>query len=150
VPRIYEPDHLRSTHVADVMTRDVKVVRASEPMTVVRQRIENGQHSAYPIVEDDQRLVGIISRQDLLRDGDGSHALRDLASTDVVTASPDEPLVAVLRRLVDEQVDHVPVVEDGDRLVGMVTRTDLLHARARHLRSDEHDGHRLRLWRRTA
>lgn len=143
VPRIYEPDHLRSTHVGDVMTRDVQVVQADDPMTTVRERIEHGTHSAYPVLDGDGGLVGIISRQDLLRYGDDSHTLADLASTDVVTATPDEPLVAVLQRIVDEQVDHVPVV-DEDRLVGMITRTDILHARAHHLRSDQHDGVRLR------
>lgn len=88
-------------------------------------------------------LVGIISRQDLLRDNDQAHSLQEVASRDVVTTSPDDPLTSALRTLVDENVDHLPVVADG-KLVGMLTRTDILHYRARQLRADEHDGHRLR------
>ena len=149
VPRIYEPDHLRSTHVSDVMTRDVDVVCDTDSVAAVVRRFEHGPHSAYPIINDGGVLIGIVSRHDVLRDGESVSSLADLASTDVVTASPDEPLVAVLSRFVDEGIDHIPVV-DGDQLVGMVTRTDILHARARHLRSDEHDGHLLRLRRKTA
>ena len=47
--------------------------------------------------------------------------------TDVVTVRPDDPLERVVDVMLEEAVEHVPVV-DGRRLVGICTRTDLLRA----------------------
>ena len=44
--------------------------------------------------------------------------------------SPTDTVADALQRMIEEQVDHLPVV-DGDRLVGMCTRTDVLHTRRR-------------------
>ena len=55
----------------------------------------------------------------------------DCASRDVVSVGPDDPALTALQVMVDEGVEHVPVV-DGDRLVGICTRTDLLKVRQAH------------------
>jgi H+/Cl- antiporter ClcA len=146
VPKMYEPDHLRSTRVSDVMTREVDVMRADDTLDAVRQRLETGRHSAYPLVDGGRELVGIVTRADLLTADRDAARLADIASTDVVTVGPDDSVLAALQRITDEGVDHVPVVAQHE-LVGIVTRSDVLRARAEQLRADEHDGHRLRLWR---
>jgi CBS domain-containing protein len=53
-----------------------------------------------------------------------------------VAVAPDDVALTVLQRMLDEEVDHVPVVADG-RLVGICTRTDLLRARHRLGAADE-------------
>ena len=50
----------------------------------------------------------------------------------MVTVEADDSVLHALRLMLDEDVDHLPVV-DGGRLVGMCTRTDVLHARGRQL-----------------
>jgi H+/Cl- antiporter ClcA/predicted transcriptional regulator len=143
VPRGYEPDYLRSATVRDVMTSAVETVDADETVDDVRERFFGGRHSAYPLVED-RRLVGIVGQTDVMDpDLDGRSPVTDVAEHSVVTASSHESVLDVLRRVLEERVDHIPVVDDGE-LVGIVTRTDILRARAEHLRADEHDGHRLR------
>ena len=52
----------------------------------------------------------------------------DVATTEVVTVSPATTLQTALNRMVEEGVEHLPVV-DGDALVGICTRTDILRAR---------------------
>ena len=55
---------------------------------------------------------------------------------DLVSVTPDDTAMVVLQRIIDEAVDHVPVVVDG-RVVGICTRTDLLRARHAAAAADE-------------
>ena len=66
-------------------------------------------------------------------DADSADALLDHASSQVVTVGPDDSAQSVLRVMVDEHVEHVPVVDDHGDLLGICTRTDLLKVRRRQL-----------------
>jgi H+/Cl- antiporter ClcA len=128
VGRHYGVDPFTSAQVADIMTTDVQVFPATITVGEVRERFANGGHGAYPIVEDD-RVIGIVARGDLLRDGCAADELLvDHASTQVVTVMPAQRAQEALRLMVDESVDHLPVVDDH-RLIGICTRTDLLKVR---------------------
>jgi H+/Cl- antiporter ClcA len=140
VPREYEPDVLRSTAVAEVMTRDVVTIASDASVGDARARFGFGRHSAYPLVDGDGRCVGIVTRGDLLSAGvDGQVPVTSIASTNVVSVRPDVTLLDVLARLLDEDVDHLPVLDADDRLVGICTRTDILRGRAGHLAHDRTD-----------
>ncbi len=129
----YEVDVLQTTMVRDVMTRDVETLSPDTTIAEGRRRFSNGGHGAYPIVDEQGRVAGIVSRGDLLRLPDSDLLpLREVASRDVVTVAPDDPLVVALQRMLDDEIEHLPVVLDG-RLVGICTRTDILRARQRHL-----------------
>jgi CBS domain-containing protein len=129
----YGVDVLAGATVVEVMTRDVETLTEHSTMDEARARLERGPHGSYPIVDDTGRCVGIVAREDLLtRDHGPTTTLADVTSTDVVTVSPDDTLLDALTLILDEEVGHLPVVDDG-RLVGLVTRTDILHARTRQL-----------------
>jgi CBS domain-containing protein len=132
VPHGYEPDRLRSTFVREVMSTAVNTIPATATVGDARDAIEDGQHSAYPLVDEGGRCVGIVTRGDVLASADDGGPVTDVASRDVVTVGPDDPVLTVLERMADEQVDHIPVL-DGDRLVGVCTRTDVLRVRSRGL-----------------
>ena len=109
-----------------------------ETVTDARVRIEESPHSAYPIVDASRRCVGIVSRSDLLGpDADPDTPLSSIADTDVVTIAPDATLLTALERIIDEEVDHLPVTDEERRVVGMCTRTDILRARSRHLTAEQ-------------
>ena len=130
VGRHYGVDPFTSAKVADIMTTTVETLPATATVGQVRARFAAGGHGAYPVVDGD-RLVGIVARGDLLRDDcEDDERLIDHASTQVITVRPDDRAQAALRIMVDEAVEHVPVL-DGDRLVGICTRTDLLKVRRR-------------------
>lgn len=134
VPQGYEPDILRNTRVREAMSTPVVTLSSRATIAEARQRVASGEHGAYPLVDAGQRCVGIVTRGDLLASGDddGSAPVSEVASHDVVTVRPEDSMLTVLERMVDEGVDHLPVVSDG-RLVGLCTRTDVLRARGRHL-----------------
>jgi tRNA nucleotidyltransferase (CCA-adding enzyme) len=86
-------------------------------------------HSGLSVVEDG-RLVGIITRRDVDRAGHHrlSHApVKGFMTRDVVTASLETPVSEIERLMIERDVGRLPVVADG-RVVGVVTRTDLLRA----------------------
>jgi CIC family chloride channel protein len=134
VPQGYEPDVLRGTRVREAMSAPVMTLPADATIAEARLRIESGEHRAYPLVEPDHRCVGIVTRGDLLAAGDedAQAPVGTVASVDVVTVTPDDSMLTVLERMIDEGVDHIPVVSGGT-LVGLCTRTDVLRARGRHL-----------------
>jgi CBS-domain-containing membrane protein len=118
----------------------------------VRRKLADTGHGALPLVDPRGRCVGIVGQSDLLRDEvpDETPAL-GVASTDVVTAKADEPLLTVVEDIVDEGVEHVPVVDSNGRMVGICTRTDVFRVRREHAeherrqlgwRASRRNGHR--------
>jgi CIC family chloride channel protein len=129
IGRHYGVDPFTTVLVQRIMTSPVTTVPMSATVAEVRRRFLSAGHGAFPIVDADDRVVGIVTRGDVLDDdGAPSAPVIDRASTDVVTMGPDEPAMNALQVMLDERVEHVPVIADG-RLVGICTRTDLLKVR---------------------
>src|SRR5438067_914085 len=129
VPSDYYADLLRTTSVREVMTRDVETADADATIGDLAKRFQAGGHGAYPIVDGDGRCVGIIARGDLLRNAWPDDALAGAVSThDVVSVASSDAVMDALQRILEEQIEHLPVIDDG-RLVGICTRTDIMRAR---------------------
>jgi CBS domain-containing protein len=92
-----------------------------------------------PVV-DDGKVVGIVSQQDLFRSallitlGFGRKTtstliktikIKEVMTSKVIAISPDASIKEAARQMIDKKIGCVPVVE-GDRLVGIVTETDML------------------------
>ena len=123
-------DPLRTTAVADVMNRVVDTVGPEELVGEVGDRIARGERGAFPIIDEAGRCVGIVTRRDLLTENlPRDVPVGDVASIDVVTIDPDSNLVDALQKMVEENVDHLPVVMNQE-LVGICTRADIVRARS--------------------
>ncbi|HEX6785589.1 MAG TPA: chloride channel protein [Acidimicrobiales bacterium] len=133
VPGAYHPDPLRATPVRTVMQRDVVTIDADADLAEAERVLARSGHDALPVIDDAGALVGIVSPGDLLEPGlDPGSPVARIAIRDVVVVGADESVYAALSRMVEEGVDHLPVV-DADRLVGICTRADLLQVRIREL-----------------
>ncbi|MFP3909799.1 MAG: CBS domain-containing protein [Halobacteriota archaeon] len=117
--------HLR---VKDIMTaHPVTVI----PETVVREVIDlmfKHRHLGYPVVKD-EKLVGMITLQDVSQAPQDS-TVGDLMSRDIATVSPEDPTYSIFQILNDRDIGRLPVVDDNGRLVGIVSRTDIVRLRA--------------------
>ena len=105
-----------------------------------------GQH-LYPVVNEQQQLRGVITRNDLRKWMDDSHPANETLGdvvTEPVVAHPDEPLRVVVYRMAETGLTRFPVVDRGDerKLVGVIGLRDLLSARTRNL-SEERDRERV-------
>ncbi|MGY1753385.1 CBS domain-containing protein [Blastococcus sp. SYSU D01042] len=133
--------------VRDVMTRDVVTVGPDTSAKYAGELLAERGFAALPVVDDDGRLVGIVAEADVLRDrlprDPRLHLRRDgepeqvvpLLVRGVMTAHvrcvEDRSDVADVARLfVDERLRSAPVL-DGERLVGIVSRRDLLRVLVR-------------------
>jgi chloride channel protein, CIC family len=136
VPTDMRTDVVTTTPVSTVMSRQVVTLPSDATVGDALASVVQSMHSAFPLVDEQEELAGIISRGDLLEAEAATDApVMDLARVDVVTVGPDETVAAAGHRMIAEGVDHLPVV-DGGRLVGMCTRTDLVRGQGLALRSE--------------
>jgi CBS domain-containing protein len=153
ITREYSVDPLERHSVGDVMSRDVVTVRADAH---VKQLVEeyfyaaNGnKHQGYPVVDKDGRLVGMIARSNMLeqwiaRLGKASEGgelgleepiiAYDLIEREAITIYPWESCRVAAERMAQSRVGRLPVVdsEKPGRLLGIITRSDLLKPREIH------------------
>lgn len=124
-----EPD--RSWSVADVMTTDVVGVTPELSLSELVQLFIDRGISGAPVLEAD-RVVGIVSKTDVVRAFDGQPVrVRDIMSPVTLVLSAASSLEHAAAVMAFEGMHRVPVVSDGNEVVGLVTSLDLLRWMAR-------------------
>ncbi|KUO06356.1 hypothetical protein AQJ67_02070 [Streptomyces caeruleatus] len=137
------------------MTLPVVAVGRDARFKEIVRAMEQWKVSAVPVLEGDGRVIGVVSEADVLpkeefRDRDlprseqirrlsdlakaGALTAEELMSTPAVTVHPDVTLAQAARIMAVKHLKRLPVVDDEDRLQGIVSRADLLKV---FLRSDE-------------
>lgn len=114
----------------ELMSAPPRVVSPDASVAWARRLMQRYGHSGLSVVEDG-RLVGIITRRDVdrARHHRLAHApVKGFMTRDVVTATPEMPLSELEARMIERDVGRLPVL-DGETLIGVVTRSDLLRAR---------------------
>ena len=147
--REYAVDPLEILFVREVMRTNVAAIPArltgSELAHTLNSdhTVRHGQH-LYPVVDDQRRLVGVVTRGDLERFAKGG---TEPKPRDPVVAYPDEPLRVVAHRMSDTGLTRFPVVNNDTerKLTGMVALSDLLRARTRSLEDERHRERVLRI-----
>lgn len=124
---------------------------ASRPVFTVKSDISLAEADALlaehsfkgcPVVENG-RLVGIISRRDLQKGfkNDLNHApVKGFMSTEIITATPGQPLTEIRKQMVEHNIGRVPLVDEKGNLEGIITRSDIL----RHLSNFDRRGRYLK------
>lgn len=131
-----EVNVMRTRFVRDIMITDVQSVPPWMTLRHVRRRILESGHHGFPVVSDDNKLVGIVTGQDInyairARRNGRDLPVKEVAHRDLVVGYPDETLDTVWERMRINEVGHLPVVdrEDSRRLVGYLTKGDLIGGR---------------------
>jgi CBS domain-containing protein len=140
---------MRNTLVRDVMTTEVVTVEPSTPFKEVAAKLARHQISAVPVLDADRRVLGVVTDADLLlrqehvdteanlhlvwsrrrrreREKAAAVVAGKLMTAPVATVSPTATVSDAVRRLLAAGVQRLPVVDESDRLVGIVSRADLL------------------------
>lgn len=132
--------------VRDVMNPFPRTVRPEIPAREAAQELLRSRLGALPVVDDDRRLLGLLSERELMRDllaqpvlggraarpAPGRAAtsvvgrtVRDLMTRQVLCVAPEQPLAEVAALMTNKDVERIPVVREG-RLVGYLTRGDVV------------------------
>jgi CBS domain-containing protein len=120
--------------IRDIMTARVVTVRSDAPVSMAVERMNRFGFSALPVVDAAYRLVGIVSLIDILRyraeyGPDDGAPVESLMNPDVLSMPPNANASVVAHRMrTYGELRVMPIVERG-RLVGVVTRSDLLRPR---------------------
>ena len=125
---------VHDTGERQIMAIDVAAMPATSTVRDALDLVSARPHGAYPVNDDDGLCIGVVSRAALL-ESEPTSKVAELVD-DVVSVTPDDAAIVVLQRIMEEAVDHVPVLVGG-RVVGMCTRTDLLRARHAAAAADE-------------
>jgi CBS domain-containing protein len=136
-----------SSTVKDVMSTHVIAARRSAPYKQLAAMLRDQRVSAFPVIDDDNKVIGVVSETDLLTkealEGTVPEALRgeerdlveskvnaltavDLMSAPAVTIGPDEPVSRAARLMYDRRVKRLPVIGADGTLIGILTRSDVL------------------------
>lgn len=124
-------DVLAGMRVADVYEPPVAVVVSTEPLASVLGRLDDTDQDAFPVVDAQGILTGMIGVTDLARLVRDGQAVVDRTAADMVTATetvtPNDSLLLAIRRMGIRGAGLLPVVEPGTgRLLGVVSRAHVL------------------------
>ncbi|MGW1892527.1 CBS domain-containing protein [Streptomyces sp. NPDC002004] len=133
---------MRHTEVGAVMADDVVSVMPSTPFKEVAKLLAVHGISGLPVLGDDDRVIGVISESDLLarqasaggttgewptpRADPEQPTARELMTAPAITVHVDDTVAEAARTMLRRGVERLPVVDEAERLVGIVTRRDLL------------------------
>ena len=147
-------EELLPIHVKDVMSKDVSTVRPDTNIQDIARLMTEQHIRSLPVVDQDQRVVGIITESDLFLKEKGMpfsavklpalfekwvdaahlaeiyedashHTAADVMTAEVISVAPDETIGHAALLLFKHDFKTLPVVEDG-RLVGLISRVDFI------------------------
>ena len=122
--------------VKEVMVKEVATLDVNDELSLANDIMRLGRIRHLPVV-DGSRVVGLVSERDLFRSslaqvlGTDSRNLmkalriKDIMVREVTTISPEAKLFDAVKLMIEKKIGCLPVVED-DRLVGLITETDIL------------------------
>jgi CBS domain-containing protein len=151
VPAEYEPDFLDGVLVADVVSKNLVTLPADWSVQKVREWINsdaagNG-HQGYPVVGPQGYLVGILTRRDLLNPSNSKERLLgEMILRPPIVVHPDVTLREAADHMVNHDIGRLPVIErQSARLIGIITRSDLLSAHRGRIKQSRDRGPGIRL-----
>jgi CBS domain-containing protein len=129
--------------VRDVMSDRPLTVSVDAPLKEVARTLVRTGLGALPVVDEDQRVIGMVSEREVIRyllhvqaftgpdarvaspPASGAKTVRDVMTRQVLCVAPEQPIAEVAALMSNKDVDRVPVVREG-RLVGFLTRGDIV------------------------
>jgi predicted transcriptional regulator len=115
--------------VAAVMTRAVITIAPEASVTEAAQMLHQNHITGMPVLDDHHRVVGVVSEIDVV--AKRGQTVADIMSADPRTIGEEVPLSEAADVLMAQRIRRLPVVRHG-KLVGLISRTDLVTFFARH------------------
>jgi len=114
----------------EIMTKQVICIRKETPIFEALKLMATNNITGIPVVEEDMRLVGMLSEQDVLRlfhtyDDEKDRTVNDFMTQPAIHFEEDELLLDVCYCLRDNSIRRVPVTSNG-KVTGVISRSDIL------------------------
>jgi len=124
-------------HAHQLMSSPVATAQLTQDIVSAWERLREQHYHQLPVLDERQRIVGMVSEHDLLRvllieDAELSYirgkTVADVMSAEVITADPVTDVRRIAKVMAAYRLSAVPVVDDRDALIGLVSRTDILRS----------------------
>ena len=116
----------------EIMTSNVKSVMRTSSLQEIAQIMKSENCGIIPVVDESRRLVGVVTDRDIIvrglageRSAMDRMKAEDVMSSDVEAVTPDESIVDVIQLMGEKQVRRIPVVDQDDQLLGIISVGDL-------------------------
>lgn len=130
------PSYLQRFSVEDAMTSTVDTINENEPLIRLIEAFDKTDHSGFPVIDDDNKLVGIVTNQDMHRISTDmkydEFLVKNIMTKKPKILRPSDNLHTAIIKLYEYKVGRLLVVDDSDcdKLVGIITRSDIIHFEA--------------------
>lgn len=119
-----------ATRAREIMTKRVITVSPTDSRATIAQVLTKNKISGVPVVDEKKQVIGIVSEADLIGKRKAATA-RSMMSKPVVSVIPDASLTQVANKLAGRRIKRVPVITKGGKLVGIVSRADIVKGLAK-------------------
>lgn len=120
---------MKTTKAADIMTTNVITAKKDMVLTDVIALLLRWHISAMPVVDNEDKMVGIVSEIDLVNltfDGNARDTIvEEVMVTDTISFSPNTELADLVQTFSKRHLRRVPIIDKG-KVVGIVSRRDIL------------------------
>jgi len=121
---------MKNLKAKDIMTRPVISEKKNTSAKDIAIQLVSGNFSGMPIIDDEERVIGVVTEHDLLnkvREGEDLEILtaENIMENNPVTVDASQPLSDVLDIMLDHGILRIPITDEL-RLVGVISRSDIL------------------------
>jgi acetoin utilization protein AcuB len=125
------PQREKVLRAEQIMSSNVVTLSSSDRLKEARHIFENRRFRHVPIVSNTGKLVGILSDRDLLKNLNQQGiekplSIEDVMVKSVLTARPETEIRMIAKIMFDERIGALPIVDSDEKLVGILTRSDIL------------------------
>ncbi len=119
---------LEEVKIEDLMTKDVVTVSPESSVSKLIETMLDRRHLGYPVIDENRNVVGIVTLQDLQRRDTNEDKVEDIMTKEVITIPKDHHAMEAFKRIIQNNLGRLIVVDKKGKMVGIITRTDIMNA----------------------
>ena len=115
-------------HASSVTDKKIERIKSDTKIEKILKKVGEPGPTMLTVTEDDN-LIGVVTKADLLPLVDSKKQINEIMQKQIHTVSPDDRVVHARRKMIDENIARIPVVDNGN-LIGMISDTEIMFALA--------------------
>ena len=127
--KLYDLRILEKIPVKNIMTKHIITINKDDDISKLREYIEHYRHMGYPVVDENGKLIGIVSVHDIVGKDDNEKVENVMTKReDMVVTTPDANIMDVGRIMFRTGFSKLPVVDEENNLVGIISNMDVIRS----------------------
>lgn len=118
-------------NVKDIMIKDPVTILPERTLTQALEKMRQEKVDSLMIVDGSGKFMGLATANDVLDNFDNAERIQEITRTEIYHVTEDANVSQVLSIMAEEQVGYVPVIDDENKLLGLVTRSSLVNVLGR-------------------